>query len=161
MRTANSTIVMATAERKPRVLVVEDEALIALNMVEQLAELGFAVIGPAFTIAEARHLAAVASIDAAIVDLNLHGVFAEEVADILALREIPFLFVTGYTQVPDRRFRDVSILTRPFQICDLHQLLEDMLAKTSRFAVCGCDSIAKKSPCVEVDAKHRLLGAAS
>src|SRR5258708_7329685 len=87
------TIVTSPAARSRRLLVVEDECLIALNMVEQLTELGYAVVGPAFTIAEARHLAAVAAIDAAVVDLNLHGVFAEEVADILALREIPFLFV--------------------------------------------------------------------
>jgi hypothetical protein len=71
-------------------------------MVEQFAELSYAVIGPAFTIAEARHLAAVASIDAAVVDLNLRGVSADEVADILALRKIPFVFVTGHSHLPDR-----------------------------------------------------------
>src|ERR1700704_2018016 len=98
------TIVTSTVGRARRLLVVEDECLIALNMAEQLAELGHTIVGPALTIAEAKHLAAVASIDAAVVDLNLHGVFADEVADILTLRKIPFLFVTGYTEVPDRRF---------------------------------------------------------
>src|SRR5258708_16238876 len=75
------------------------------------------------------------SVCGSVVAVSLHGVFAGEVADILALREIPFLFVTGYTQVPERRFRHISILTKPFQILDLHQALEEMLAKTSRFAV--------------------------
>jgi response regulator RpfG family c-di-GMP phosphodiesterase len=122
----------AAAARRRCLLVVEDEALIALNMVEQFAELGYAVIGPAFTIAEAKHLATVASIDAAVVDLNLHGVYAEEVADIIALRKIPFLFVTGYSHLPDRRFRHISILTKPFQVVDLHRAVEDLLAGTAR-----------------------------
>jgi CheY-like chemotaxis protein len=69
------------------VLVVEDESLVALLMAEQLAELGYTVIGPAFTMSEARRLASLASIDAALVDLNLHGILADEIADILARRE--------------------------------------------------------------------------
>jgi two-component SAPR family response regulator len=125
-------IVTPGVGRTRRLLIVEDECLIALNMVEQLTELGYAVVGPAFTIAEARHLAAVASIDAAVVDLNLRGVFAAEVADILAFRKIPFRFITGYSELPDRRFRDISILTKPLQILDLHRAVDDMLAGTSR-----------------------------
>ena len=125
-------IVTPAVGRARRLLVVEDECLIALNMVEQLAELGYSVVGPAFTIAEARHLAAVASIDAAVVDLNLRGVFAEEVADILVFRKIPFLFVIGYSEVPDRRFREIPILAKPFQILDLHRAVDDLLAGTAR-----------------------------
>jgi CheY-like chemotaxis protein len=121
------TTITPTAPRTRRLLVVEDECLIALNMAEQLAELGYTIVGPAFTIADAKHLAAVALIDAAVVDLNLRGVSAEEVADILALRKIPFLFISGYTEVPDRRFRDVSFLTKPIQVLDLHRALQDML----------------------------------
>src|SRR4030081_309661 len=134
MRGANPSTAISTSavRRARRLLVVEDERLIALNMVEQLAELGYAVVGPAFTIAEARHLAAVASIDAAVVDLNLRGVFAAEVADILAFRKIPFLCITGSSELPDRRFRDISILTKPLQILDLHRAVDDMLAGTSR-----------------------------
>jgi CheY-like chemotaxis protein len=122
------TVVTSAVARARRLLVVEDECLVALNMVGQLAELGYIVVGPAFTIADAKHLAAVAWIDAAVVDLNLRGVLAEEVADILALRKIPFVFISGYTEAPDRRFRDVSFLTKPFRVLDLHRAVQDMLA---------------------------------
>jgi two-component SAPR family response regulator len=136
VRAANPslTIVTSTRRERPAYLLWKNECFIALNMVEQLAELGYSVVGPAFTIAEARHLAAVASIDAAVVDLNLRGVFAEEVADILVFRKIPFLFVTGYSEVPDRRFREIPILAKPFQILDLHRAVDDMLARTLQFA---------------------------
>jgi two-component SAPR family response regulator len=118
--------------RGHRLLLVEDECLIAMNMVEQLTELGYTVIGPASTMAEALHLAAVADFDVAVVDLKLRGVLADEVADILALRKIPFLFVTGYSQVPVRRFSEISIITKPFQGLDLHRAIEDLLAGTAR-----------------------------
>jgi DNA-binding response OmpR family regulator len=148
----------AAAARRRCLLVVEDEALIALNMVEQFAELGYAVIGPAFTIAEARHLAAVASIDAAVVDLNLHGVFAEEVADILALREIPFLFVTGYSHLPDHRFRHISVLTKPFQIVDLHRAVENLLGGTSRkAAVADAARSEKTTPASSIQRRRKGL----
>src|SRR5258708_40224751 len=108
MRAVNSsptpTIVTSAAARACRLLVVQDQTVIALNMVEQLAELGYAVIGPAYTIADAKHLAAVALIDAAVVDLNLRGVSAAVVADILGLRKIPFLCVPGSPDAPGRCF---------------------------------------------------------
>jgi len=131
MRAVNPspTIVASGVRRARRLLVVEDECLIALNMVEQLAELGYIVIGPASTMAEARHLAAVADLDVAVVDLNLHGVFAGEVADILALREIPFLFITGYSQLPARqRFKNIAVLIKPFGTLDLQRAVEGLLA---------------------------------
>jgi CheY-like chemotaxis protein len=59
--------------------------------------------------------------------LNLRGISAAEVADILALRKIPFVFVSGYNEAPDQRFRDVSFLTKPIQALDLHRALQDML----------------------------------
>ena len=117
------------ARRARRLLVVEDECLIALNLVEQLAELGYVVIGPAFTMAEALHLAAVAAFDVAVVDLKLQGVFAGEVADILIRRQIPFLFVTGYSEVPDRkRYKNIAVLTKPVRTLDLQRAVEDVLA---------------------------------
>jgi CheY-like chemotaxis protein len=113
-----------------RVLVVEDEALVALMMADQLAELGCSVIGPAFSISEARRLANVASIDAALVDLNLQGILADEIADILARREIPFHLVTGYSDPPPARYKNVEVLHKPFQQNDLRLAVEGMLVKS-------------------------------
>jgi two-component SAPR family response regulator len=75
----------------------------------------------------------------------LHGVFAKEVADILALREIPFLFVTGYGHLPDRRFRHISVLTKPFQIVDLHRAVEKLLGGTSAKAAVADDARSEKT----------------
>jgi CheY-like chemotaxis protein len=119
-----------------RVLVVEDEALVALMMADQLAELGCAVICPAFSITEARRLASVASIDAALVDLSLHGILADEVADILVRRGIPFHLVTGYSDPPPVRHKNVEVLHKPFQLNDLRLAVEGMLVK----------SVSRRSP---------------
>jgi DNA-binding response OmpR family regulator len=87
-----------------RVLVVEDEALIAMAVEARLRDAGAEVVGPAFTAAEALRLveaAAAAAADgglgAAVLDLKLAGgETAIPVADALAARGVPFLFATGY-----------------------------------------------------------------
>jgi DNA-binding response OmpR family regulator len=79
-----------------RVLVVEDEALVAAMVVDILTDLGAEVVGPAYNIATGESLAAEAEIDMAILDANLGGVLAESVADILTSRGVPFLFASGY-----------------------------------------------------------------
>jgi CheY-like chemotaxis protein len=114
-----------------RLLVVEDESLIALLIADQLVELGYTVVGPAFTISQALRLAQGASIDAALLDLNLDGVFTGEVADILSRRQIPLLFITGYGQPPTGRYQTADVLRKPFVLNDLRHAVEGMLAKLS------------------------------
>lgn len=113
-----------SATEPKRLLIVEDESLIAMMMADQLVELGYIIVGPAFTIAEARHLASDASIDAALVDLNLNGVLAEEVAEILSRRGIPFLFITGYEQPPSGFYENIGCLNKPCPIDDLRSAIE-------------------------------------
>ncbi len=79
-----------------RVLVVEDEALVALYFADVLEELRCVVVGPAQTLADAMGLARTAPLDAAILDLNLRGQPAWPVADALAERGVPFVIVSGY-----------------------------------------------------------------
>jgi CheY-like chemotaxis protein len=119
----------AKPSRFKRVLVVEDESLLALMMLDQLVALGYAVVGPASTLSEALHMATTVSIDAALLDLNLHGVFAGEVAEILAQRHIPFLFITGYDRPPPGFFENVGFLNKPYMASDLQHAVERMLAK--------------------------------
>jgi CheY-like chemotaxis protein len=96
-----------------RLLVVEDEHLIASLIVEQLAEIGCDVLGPAYTISEARPLALAAAFDAALVDWNMRGTVSTEIANILSSREIPFLVVTGYAELPVEA-RTAVFLNKPF-----------------------------------------------
>jgi DNA-binding response OmpR family regulator len=113
-------------------MVVEDDSLSGLVMAEQLVELGYIVIGPATTLSEARHLANVASMDAAFLDLNLRGICADQVADILVRRQIPFLFITGYDRSP-RGYENIAVLTKPYHAADLRRAIEALLMQQADF----------------------------
>jgi PAS domain S-box-containing protein len=79
-----------------RVLVVEDEALISLQLASAVAELGGRVVGPAATVAEALRLVAQGELDAAVLDLNLGGERSDPVARALREAGVPFVLSTGY-----------------------------------------------------------------
>jgi DNA-binding response OmpR family regulator len=82
--------------RGVRVLLVEDDAMVCLLLEDMLIEFGCEIIGPACDIMRAADLARHhVGIDVAILDVNLAGQVVFPVADILAERGVPFLFVTG------------------------------------------------------------------
>jgi CheY-like chemotaxis protein len=111
-----------------RILLVEDEALIAIMMSEALRELGLRVIGPVGTIPLALKSARDEHIDGAILDVNLAGHPIYPVADMLASRGIPFVFVTGYNADGiDRRYAHVPVLEKPIEPEMLQQLFVDGL----------------------------------
>jgi PAS domain S-box-containing protein len=99
-----------------RVMVVEDEALVAMVVTDILNDLGFEVVGPFSRSADA--LAAMQSdeIAAAILDINLAGTLVYPLADALCARGIPFVFVTGYgVESIEKRFADVPVLQKPIE----------------------------------------------
>jgi PAS domain S-box-containing protein len=97
-----------------RILVVEDEALVALAVSEHLVEMGFSIVGPFSRLSQAMNAVKNNSIDAAILDINLHGEFVYPLADALATAGIPFVFVTGYgMEGLEDRFQNVPILQKP------------------------------------------------
>ena len=99
-----------------RVLLVEDEILVAMMMRDILTELGFTVIGPFARVSEAMIAAVHDDIDAGIIDVNLGGEFVYPVADVLVARKIPFVFITGYgVESIDGRFGQVPIIKKPVQ----------------------------------------------
>jgi PAS domain S-box-containing protein len=109
-----------------RILVVEDEALIAIEMKETLTALGFAVVGPVSTIPQAMAALRDAALDGAILDLNLGGQLTYPVADRLAALRIPFIFVTGYrSDTIDGAYADVAVLEKPIDARRLGHLLVD------------------------------------
>ncbi len=79
-----------------KLLVVEDDFLLAFEMETILADAGYEVVGPAATVAKALDLIDGNQLDAAFVDCNLNGEFATAVAITLAAKGIPFAVVTGY-----------------------------------------------------------------
>jgi len=122
-KTEEPAAVRAAPLRARRVMVVEDEALVALVLADQLAELGLSVVGPCSTVAEAKAVADKGDFEAAILDVNLGGELVYPVADLLTSRGIPFVFVTGYGRESiDRRFAGTPVLEKPVE----RELLEDM-----------------------------------
>ena len=118
-----------SSETRKRVLVVEDEYLIRMLLEDMLADLGYGVAAAVGTVAEASVLATRGDFNAAILDVNLDGQEIFPVADILAGRSLPFVFVTGYGErsLPDR-YRDRPALQKPFQAEQLSAMLAHMLA---------------------------------
>jgi DNA-binding response OmpR family regulator len=99
-----------------RVLVVEDEVLLALSLEDDLHEAGFSMIGPYTTLANALQAARHESFDLALLDVNLHGQAVFPLADELIERNVPVVFLTGYgaADLPER-FRALPRLQKPYE----------------------------------------------
>jgi two-component sensor histidine kinase/DNA-binding response OmpR family regulator len=112
----NGAVVGLKRAERPRVLLVEDEALVAMMIGESLTEFGFQVIGPMATASEALAAARDQHFDAAVLDINLGDGLVYTVAEILMKRGTPFIFVTGYdADSVDPRFSGVTILQKPIE----------------------------------------------
>lgn len=103
-----------------RVLIVDDEVLIAFDIQWALTQAGFEVAEIRTTVAEALASIARTRFDIAVLDANLHGESAEPVAAALAERGIPFLGLSGYLpgQQPPS-FGGAPFLEKPFRADDL------------------------------------------
>lgn len=99
-----------------RLLLVEDEALIALMLEDMVESMGCAVTGLAPRVALGVSMAESGEFDVAILDVNVAGENVEPVAERLAARGVPFIFATGYGEagVP-LKFRDRPVVAKPFR----------------------------------------------
>ncbi len=79
-----------------KVLVVEDDRIIALDIAGELKQAGCTVIGPALDLETALALAEAQQFDAAVLDVFLEGSYVWTLAAMLAARAIPFIFLTGF-----------------------------------------------------------------
>ena len=111
-----------------RVLVVENEALVALQLEDMLADLGCAIIGPASRVCQALDLLGGQVVDAAVLDLNVAGELVYPVADALARRGLPYIFATGYgASGLIGPYRSRPVLQKPFLQSQLRQAMLDSL----------------------------------
>jgi len=111
-----------------RVLVVEDEALVALQLEDMLTELGCAVIGPASRVGQALELLGGEPVEVAVLDLNIAGELVYPVADELGNRGLPYIFVTGYgTSGLTEPYRSRPVLEKPFARRELLRAILDTL----------------------------------
>ncbi|MDQ6868069.1 MAG: response regulator [Pseudomonadota bacterium] len=110
-----------------RVLVVEDENLVALLLEDMLAELGHTVVGPVARLDKALETAQREMFDVAILDVHINGEEAYPIAEALAARGIPFVFSTGYGKKSLRApYSDRPALQKPFQRHELQKLFAEL-----------------------------------
>jgi CheY-like chemotaxis protein len=110
------------------ILVVEDEMIVLMLIEEMLADLGCASVTAAATVGQALNAIDAKVFDAALLDVNLNGTKSYPIADALAVRGVPFLFATGYSDhalkggYPGR-----PVLSKPFQFQQLVDGLTHLL----------------------------------
>ncbi len=111
-----------------RILVVEDEALIAMMIEDVLDGCGCEVVGPVARLPAAQQEARLRDLDCAVLDVNLGGRPVHPVADILAQRGIPFIFVTGYGEAgAGGQFEHRPVLRKPFKLEELRAALARLM----------------------------------
>ncbi len=99
-----------------RILLVEDEALIALMLEDMVEGMGCAVTAMAPRVSMGVSLAQTGDFDLAILDVNVAGENIEPVADTLAARGVPFIFATGYGEAGTPiRHRNRPVVAKPFR----------------------------------------------
>lgn len=121
-----------------RILIVEDDMIIAMFIEEVLRDLGCIVVGPAGKLDRALQLADEETVDAAILDVTIRGGQVFTVAERLRARGIPFMFASGYGDwALPASLQDQTRLTKPFTI-------KELLAKMQ--TLCGGDRAPAHSP---------------
>ena len=111
-----------------RVLVIEDEALIAALVEDMLTELGATVIGPAATVAKGLALAESETIDAAVLDVNLNSESVDPIVDKLKALRVPFVFATGYGEAGVPKAAGAPVIEKPYT----REALANALARIAR-----------------------------
>jgi CheY-like chemotaxis protein len=109
-----------------RILVVEDNLLIAETICDMVADCGCAVIGPAPNLSQGLALLDQNSPDGALLDINLGGDLSFPLAKILAERGVPFVFMTGYDEgiLFPPEFRGVRRISKPFDAQHVAEVIE-------------------------------------
>jgi DNA-binding response OmpR family regulator len=108
-----------------KILVVEDEMLVAMLIEDLVQDLGHRTVGPAMRLETALELADTADIDCAILDINLAGKQSFPVAHRLLARKIPFIFASGYGAAGlCEPFLSAPVLQKPFDAKALAAILD-------------------------------------
>ncbi len=111
-----------------RILVVEDEFIVAAMLCDVLEDAGAQPLGPVGRVEDALEIIANQAIDAAVLDWNLHGQSGMPLAEALRVRDIPFVIATGYGTVEDT-FANQPILSKPYVPEILIEHLARLLAR--------------------------------
>lgn len=115
------------ARPRRRILVVEDETMIAMIFEEVLQDLGFEIVGPVSKLEAALKLARQEALDGAILDITIRGGMVYPVADILRQREVPFVLASGYGEwaLPEA-YQGLPRLQKPFTATDIDVMIAEL-----------------------------------
>lgn len=120
---------MSLNPTRRRILVVEDEVLVAMQLEDMLGELGHEVAASCARLDEAVSTARTIACDLAVLDINLSGQKSFPVAEALKERGVPFLFATGYGgSVLPPGLAGTQVLHKPYSLEDLKSALLHVLA---------------------------------
>jgi DNA-binding NarL/FixJ family response regulator len=118
--------------QKCRVLVIEDEALVAMLIEDMIHDSGDEMVGSACRLSDALLLAQETQADVALLDINLGGALAYPVADVLRQRGVPIVFTSGYGSAGlIERFQDCPILDKPFDQHSLEKAIHAILSSNA------------------------------
>jgi CheY-like chemotaxis protein len=117
--------------RDRRILIVEDEFLIAMSLQDVLETAGSVVVGPVNSVDKAiQTIDSEPHIDGAVLDVNLGGVHSYPVADMLIARKIPFLFTSGYEDdVLRTRYSQIKCCTKPYLFPAVEEALIEVMSR--------------------------------
>jgi len=117
------------AQNQQRVLLVEDEAMVAMLVEDMLLDLGFGEVQIVARLEDAIRMANSIPCDLAILDVNLKGVPSYPVAEILRRRGVPIIFTTGYgAEGLDTASAGTPVLQKPFQQDQLEAVVSQVLS---------------------------------
>ena len=121
----------------PKILVVEDEWMIAEHLSMLLEDMGCEVVGPVATVADALAKIEAEKIDCALLDANLNGTSSAPIVDALAAEAVPFIMVTGYggLELPTPEMNAAPRLTKPFMEHELQKVLSSVIGAGEAQAV--------------------------
>jgi CheY-like chemotaxis protein len=116
-----------------RILIVEDEQIVALDLELTLRTWGGTVVGPATTVSRAVEMARSQSIDGAMVDINLCGAAAFPALDILLQRGVPVILATSYPRESlPAAYRNLPILPKPYDPRRFSGLVQSIFSSSAR-----------------------------
>ena len=111
-----------------RILVVEDEPIVAMAVEDMLIDFGCTVIGPAYSLSAAMDLIDNTPFDAAVLDINLDGERSYPAALLLVTRHIPFAFATGYANTGmEAEIPSAPILEKPYRSHQIENILRHIM----------------------------------
>lgn len=141
-----------------RIVVVEDDFVLATDICRTLRDLGATVLGPAPTPFYAMHLIGRKKIDAAVLDVRLHGTTVFEVADMLRDQGVPIIFATASDRksMPNR-FQESPLLEKPF---DRKKLVNEIHAVTRRPVVRPASPLRTMLPSAQREAPAQMFARA-